>query len=109
MNEESRKAAEGILFTDQYQLTMGQLYFRMGLHEQQVQFDHFFRKCPDYGQHQAGYCVNAGMEWLLDWMAGVRFGEQERLVVIDAGTALTMDALAVGHCPPAGEGPCRGH
>ena len=28
----------------------------------------FFRKYPDYGAHQAGYCVNAGLEWLLDWM-----------------------------------------
>ena len=47
---------------------MAQLYFRMGLHEQPVQFDHFFRHYPDYGTHQAGYCINAGLEWLLDWM-----------------------------------------
>lgn len=68
MKPEDRQTAEGILFTDQYQLTMAQLYYRMRLHEQQVQFDHFFRKYPDYGAHQAGYCVNAGLEWLLDWM-----------------------------------------
>ena len=69
--------AEGILFTDLYQLTMAQLYFRYGLHERRVQFDHFFRSYPDYGTHQAGYCINAGLEWLVDWMAEARFGDAE--------------------------------
>jgi nicotinate phosphoribosyltransferase len=72
-----RSTAEGILFTDQYQLTMAQLYFRLGLHEQQAQFDHFFRRYPDYGAHRAGYCVNAGLDWLLDWMGTARFGAAE--------------------------------
>ncbi len=63
----------GILFTDQYQLTMAQLYYRLGLHEMEVQFDHYFRRYPDYDQHQAGYCVNAGLAWLLDWMAEAHF------------------------------------
>lgn len=65
--------AEGILFTDMYQLTMAQLYFRMGMHEKMVQFDHFFRSYPDYGTHKAGYCIHAGLEWLLDWMRTARF------------------------------------
>jgi len=69
--------AEGILFTDQYQLTMAHLYYRMGLHEKQVQFDHFFRDHPAYGGHKAGYCICAGLEWLLDWMEQARFGDQE--------------------------------
>ena len=73
----SRSTAEGILFTDQYELTMAQLYFRLGMHERQAQFDHFFRSYPDYGEHSAGFCVNAGLEWLLDWMREARFGEQE--------------------------------
>lgn len=64
---------DSILFTDYYQLTMAQVYYRMGLHEKQVQFDHFFRSYPDYGAHQAGYCINAGLEWILDWMRRVRF------------------------------------
>jgi nicotinate phosphoribosyltransferase len=68
MHDRSRAVAEGILFTDQYQLTMAQLYFRAGLHEMDVQFDHFFRSYPDYGSHQAGYCINAGMETFLAWM-----------------------------------------
>ncbi|MGD8244404.1 MAG: nicotinate phosphoribosyltransferase [Anaerolineae bacterium] len=69
--------AEGMLFTDQYQLTMAHLYYRMGLHEKQVQFDHFFRHYPAYDGHKAGYCINAGLEWLLDWMAWARFSDQD--------------------------------
>ena len=64
---------EGILFTDQYQLTMAQLYFRQGLHDRRAQFDAFFRRYPDYGEHQAGYCIAAGLDPLLDWMASARF------------------------------------
>jgi len=64
----SQKITEGMLFTDQYQLAMAQLYFRLSLHEKRVQFDHFFRNYPDYGSHKAGYCINAGLEWLIDWM-----------------------------------------
>jgi nicotinate phosphoribosyltransferase len=77
MKPAQRSAAEGILFTDQYQLSMAHVYYRAGLHERRVQFDHFFREYPDYGAHQAGYCVNAGLEWLLDWMQEARFGDEE--------------------------------
>ncbi len=77
MKDKDRQTAEGILFTDQYQLTMAQLYFRMGIHEQPAQFDHFFRDYPDYGKHQAGYCVNAGLEWLLDWLDNTRFRAED--------------------------------
>jgi nicotinate phosphoribosyltransferase len=77
MTTHDRQTAEGILFTDQYQLTMAQLYFRMGMHEQPAQFDHFFRKNPDYGKHQAGYCINAGLAWLLDWMREAHFREED--------------------------------
>ncbi len=77
MKERERRTAEGILFTDQYQLTMAQLYYRMGLHEKQVQFDHFFRNYPNYGAHQAGYCINAGLEWLLDWMREAHFCDED--------------------------------
>ena len=77
MKASDRTTAEGILFTDQYQLTMAQLYYGAGLHEKQAQFDHFFRSCPDYGAHQAGYSVNAGLEWLLDWMRRARIQEED--------------------------------
>jgi len=72
-----RETAEGILFTDEYQLTMAQVYYRMGLHERLVQFDHFFRHYPNYGAHQAGYCINAGLAWLLDWMRDARFRDED--------------------------------
>jgi nicotinate phosphoribosyltransferase len=77
MTHSRQKPLGGILFTDQYQLTMAQLYYRHGLHEATVQFDHFFRRYPDYDGHQAGYCINAGLEWLLAWMQTARFGDDE--------------------------------
>jgi nicotinate phosphoribosyltransferase len=77
MKSSERRTAEGILFTDQYQLTMAQLYYRMGLHEKPAQFDHFFRSYPDYGSHKAGYCINAGLEWLLDWMQDAHFRDED--------------------------------
>ena len=58
----------GLLRTDAYQLTMAQLYVRMGLHERQVRFEHFFRSNPDYGEHQAGYCVAAGLAPFAEWV-----------------------------------------
>jgi nicotinate phosphoribosyltransferase len=73
MRRADRELAEGALFTDQYQLSMAQLYFREGLHERRAQFDYTFRSYPDYGRHQAGYCVFAGLADLLDWMTATRF------------------------------------
>ncbi len=77
MEPKDRETAEGFLYTDQYQLTMAQLYFRMGLHEKLGQFDHFFRSYPDYGLHKAGYCITAGLEWLLDWMKITRCRDKD--------------------------------
>lgn len=73
----SQEITEGILFTDQYQLVMAQLYFETGIHEKVVQFDHFFRNYPNYGLHKAGYCINAGLEWLVEWMQDSNFGPKE--------------------------------
>jgi nicotinate phosphoribosyltransferase len=77
MKSSDRLTAEGALYTDEYQLTMAQLYYRMGIHKKLVQFDHFFRNYPDYGVHKAGYCINAGLEWLLDWMKSTRFRKKD--------------------------------
>lgn len=77
MSSERPAMRNGVLFTDQYELTMAQLYFRQGLHETTAQFDHFFRSYPAYDSHQAGYCVNAGLEWLVDWMQSARFHQPE--------------------------------
>jgi nicotinate phosphoribosyltransferase len=77
MKRDDRDTAEGILFTDQYHLTSAQLHFRMGLHERPAQFDYFFRSYPNYGDHQAGFCVFAGLEWLLDWMEQARIQDRD--------------------------------
>jgi nicotinate phosphoribosyltransferase len=77
MKTAQKQLAEGILFTDEYQFTMAQMYFRMGLHETPAQFDYFFRDYPDYGAHKAGFCIHAGLEWLLDWMQAARFHPAE--------------------------------
>ena len=95
MKESLRSLAEGILFTDQYQLSMAHLYYRTGLHERRVQFDHFFREYPNYGAHQAGYCISAGLEWLLDWMQDARFGDQE-IDYLRAQTGRTGKRLFAG-------------
>jgi nicotinate phosphoribosyltransferase len=76
-SREKRELLEGFLFTDQYQLTMAQLYWRHGMAGRLAQFDYFFRRYPDYGRHRAGYAVFAGLGWLLDWMAGTRITEIE--------------------------------
>lgn len=68
----NRALAEGLLFTDQYQLTMAQLYHRLGMHEREAQFEHFARRNPDYGGHSAGYCVSAGLDPFVDWIADTR-------------------------------------
>lgn len=67
----------GILGTDQYQLKMAQMYWKEGLADRPAQFDYFFRSYPDYGTHQAGYCVTSGLGWLLEWMESARFGPVE--------------------------------
>ncbi len=77
MTTERRDLTEGFLFTDQYQLTMSQLYWKYGLHERTAQFDYFFRRYPDYGRHQAGYAVFAGLEWLLDWIESTRIRDED--------------------------------
>ncbi|HWB87864.1 MAG TPA: nicotinate phosphoribosyltransferase [Acidimicrobiia bacterium] len=67
----------GILGTDQYQLAMAQVYWKEGLADRPAQFDYFFRGYPDYGTHQAGYCITSGLGWLLEWMEGVRFEAED--------------------------------
>ncbi len=69
----SQPLTESILATDFYQITMAQVYYRLGIHERPALFDHFFRRYPEYGGHQAGYCINAGLEPFVEWMRSVRF------------------------------------
>ncbi len=92
MKPADRKLAEGLLFTDHYHLTSAQLLYRHGLHERPVQFDYFFRRYPNYGDHQAGFCVFAGLEWLLDWMEEARAGDAE-MELLRARTTSTGERL----------------
>ena len=92
MRESQQAVAEGFLFTDQYQLTQAQLYFRYGLADRQVQFDHFFRSYPHYGEHQAGYAICAGLEWLVDWMESARVTEAD-LELLRSQTGRTGNRL----------------
>ena len=71
-----RPLVEGILATDFYQITAAQAYWKHGLAERRAQFDHFFRSYPDYGSHAAGYCIAAGLDWLLEWMENSAFDEE---------------------------------
>ncbi|MEP1126290.1 MAG: nicotinate phosphoribosyltransferase [Ilumatobacter sp.] len=64
-------ATRGPLFTDMYELAMAQVYVTQGISERRSQFDYFFRSTPDYGTHQAGFCVSAGLGPLLDWLAHI--------------------------------------
>ena len=86
---------EGILATDHYQLTMAQLYHSHGLADRAAQFDYHFRHYPDYGDHQAGYCITAGLGPLIDWMENTWFGPAEadalRTVQTSSGKRLFGD------------------
>jgi len=77
MNAADWRTAHGALFADFYQLTMAQAYHRHGIHERPARFDHFFRRYPDYGGHEAGYVVTAGLAWLLEWLAATRWREED--------------------------------
>ncbi len=65
-------ATRGPLFTDMYELAMAQVYVTQGISERRAQFDYFFRSTPDYGTHQAGFCVSVGLAPFLAWLGGVR-------------------------------------
>lgn len=77
MTQVKSSLAHSILFTDFYEITMAQVYHRLGIHEETALFDHFFREYPDYGMHQAGFCINAGLEPLITWMREAHFGPDE--------------------------------
>ena len=57
------------LYTDFYQLTMAQGYWRHGLHREPATFDYYFRKMPC----DTGYVVFAGLADVLDAVAHFTF------------------------------------
>lgn len=60
-------------YTDQYQITMSQVYFNNGLQDEKAIFDYFFRKNPFKG----GYVVFAGLEDLLEAVEQLRFEDRD--------------------------------
>ncbi len=60
-------------YTDFYQLTMSQVYFRKGQKETRAVFDYFFRKLP----FESGYAVFAGLEDLIDALQHLKFDDKD--------------------------------
>lgn len=60
-------------YTDQYQLTMAQVYFLNGQIDNTAVFDYHFRKIPFEG----GYAVFAGLEDALEILENLRFSEAD--------------------------------
>ena len=59
------------LFTDLYELTMAQAYFQQGMH-QPATFGLTVRSYPP----NRGYLVSAGLDDVLDYLAGLRFDDE---------------------------------
>src|SRR5690606_26503626 len=68
-------------YTDLYQLTMGQVYFLAGKHENDAVFDYFFRKAPFDG----GYTIFAGLGTVLDILENFRFSDEDVRYLNDIG------------------------
>lgn len=62
------------LYTDFYQLTMSQGYFKVGTHQKKAYFDYFFRETPFDGE----YVIFAGLADLLPILESMRFTKDER-------------------------------
>ncbi|MDX1760664.1 MAG: nicotinate phosphoribosyltransferase [Christiangramia sp.] len=60
-------------YTDQYQLSMAQVYFKKGQRDHNAIFDYYFRKLPFNG----GYAIFSGLEDLLEIISNLRFKESD--------------------------------
>lgn len=61
------------LFTDLYQLTMGQVYWAEGMAEWESVFHHSYRANPFGG----GYTVASGLEAIIDYLQNLRFEDDD--------------------------------
>ena len=61
------------LFTDFYELTMGQTYFNSGEKNKKVYFDCFFRRNPFKG----GYTLKGGLEEIINYILNFKFTEDD--------------------------------
>ncbi|HEY3371395.1 MAG TPA: nicotinate phosphoribosyltransferase [Prolixibacteraceae bacterium] len=68
-------------YTDQYQLTMSQVYFLKGQKDHQSVFDYFFRSLP----FNAGYTVFAGLDVLLNTLETLRFDASDLYFLKEKG------------------------
>ncbi|HZL12462.1 MAG TPA: nicotinate phosphoribosyltransferase [Prolixibacteraceae bacterium] len=68
-------------YTDQYELTMAQVYFKKGRKTEKAVFDYFFRKLPFH----SGYAVFAGLEDLLDALEDLHFDQYDLNYLIEIG------------------------
>ena len=72
MEEGQQGKITSALFTDFYELTMAQGYWKQNMN-QKVVFDMFFRRHPFNG----GFSVFSGIETLLDILTEFRFSESD--------------------------------
>jgi len=68
-------------YTDQYQITMSQVYYHEGLKNETAIFDYFFRENPFEG----GYTVFAGLEDFLNTLEGLKFDHRDLEYLEDEG------------------------
>ena len=94
-------AQSGALLTDFYQLTMLEAYFRQGMNKTAV-FDVFVRELPPTRK----FLVAAGLDPLLDYLANLRFTEEELANFINIGRPAGDPANMTGvDMPPRGGNP----
>ncbi|TDB39522.1 MAG: nicotinate phosphoribosyltransferase [Actinobacteria bacterium] len=72
MTSEAR-ACVPVMLTDLYQITMAYAYWRAGIAETEACFHVSFRRTPFGG----GYAVACGLEQVVDYLAGIRFSEED--------------------------------
>ena len=58
---------------DFYELTMGNGYFKSGMHKTMCYFDVFFRKVPDGG----GFAIAAGLDQIIDYIQNLHFDKKD--------------------------------
>ncbi len=61
------------MYTDFYELTMSQSYFKAGKKDEMVVFDAFFRKNPLNG----GYGVMGGVDRIIEYIKNIKFTEED--------------------------------
>jgi nicotinate phosphoribosyltransferase len=71
----------GAIYTDQYELTMAQGYFKSKKHDQRACFDYFFREVPCDG----GYVVFSGIDTLLEVLSQAEFTGEALAYLSDQG------------------------